>query len=55
LKSYNDKVTASSFTATIDRVDAKPRPKVIMWAIREGRQAAHSIDKALMGKTDLPR
>jgi NADPH-dependent glutamate synthase beta subunit-like oxidoreductase len=26
-----------------------------LWAIREGRQAAHAIDKFLMGKTDLPR
>ena len=25
------------------------------WAIREGRQAAASIDKVLMGRTDLPR
>jgi glutamate synthase (NADPH/NADH) small chain len=27
----------------------------VVWAIREGRQAAHAIDKFLMGKTDLPR
>jgi len=26
-----------------------------VWAIREGRQAAHAIDKFLMGRTDLPR
>jgi glutamate synthase (NADPH) small chain len=50
-----------------DRDYATSRPKVwaagdirrgqslVVWAIREGRQAAHSIDKALMGKTDLPR
>ena len=28
---------------------------LIVWAIAEGRHAAHSIDKALMGSTDLPR
>jgi glutamate synthase (NADPH) small chain len=28
---------------------------LVVWAIREGRQVAHAIDKFLMGKTDLPR
>src|SRR4029453_14834289 len=28
---------------------------LVVWAIREGRQAAHAIDKFLMGKTELPR
>ena len=28
---------------------------LIVWAIAEGRHAAHSIDKYLMGETDLPR
>jgi glutamate synthase (NADPH) small chain len=28
---------------------------LVVWAIREGRQAAHSVDKALMGATMLPR
>jgi glutamate synthase (NADPH/NADH) small chain len=27
----------------------------VVWAIREGRQAAHSVDKYLMGSTTLPR
>jgi glutamate synthase (NADPH/NADH) small chain len=26
----------------------------VVWAIREGRQAAHVIDKFLMGTTNLP-
>jgi glutamate synthase (NADPH) small chain len=26
-----------------------------VWAIREGRQAAHAVDKYLMGSTLLPR
>jgi glutamate synthase (NADPH/NADH) small chain len=28
---------------------------LVVWAIREGRQAAHAVDKFLMGATDLPR
>ena len=28
---------------------------LIVWAIAEGRHAAHSIDKHLMGHTDLPK
>ncbi len=50
-----------------DRNYAASRPKIfvagdmrrgqslVVWAIREGRQAAHAIDKALMGQTLLPR
>ena len=32
-----------------------PRPVAGGWAIREGRQCAQSIDKFLMGTTNLPR
>ena len=35
--------------------DIRRGQSLVVWAIREGRQAAASIDKALMGKTDLPR
>ncbi len=50
-----------------DRDYATSRPKIfaagdmrrgqslVVWAIREGRQAAHAIDKALMERTLLPR
>jgi glutamate synthase (NADPH/NADH) small chain len=27
----------------------------VVWAIREGRQAARSVDAFLMGHTELPR
>jgi glutamate synthase (NADPH/NADH) small chain len=27
----------------------------VVWAIREGRQAAREIDRFLMGATELPR
>jgi glutamate synthase (NADPH/NADH) small chain len=35
--------------------DMRRGQSLVVWAIREGRQAARSIDLALMGKTDLPR
>ncbi len=35
--------------------DMRRGQSLVVWAIREGRQAAHSIDKHLMGATDLPR
>lgn len=35
--------------------DMRRGQSLVVWAIREGRQAAHAIDKALMGKTELPR
>lgn len=35
--------------------DMRRGQSLVVWAIREGRQAAHAIDKALMGATTLPR
>ena len=35
--------------------DIRRGQSLVVWAIREGRQAAHAIDKFLMGRTDLPR
>ncbi|MBL4892247.1 MAG: glutamate synthase subunit beta [Rhizobiaceae bacterium] len=35
--------------------DCRRGQSLIVWAIREGRQAARSIDFDLMGKTNLPR
>jgi len=35
--------------------DMRRGQSLVVWAIREGRQAAHAIDKFLMGKTALPR
>jgi len=34
--------------------DARRGQSLVVWAIREGREAARSIDLALMGHTDLP-
>ena len=35
--------------------DMRRGQSLVVWAIREGRQAAHAIDLALMGATTLPR
>ena len=35
--------------------DMRRGQSLVVWAIREGRQAAHAIDKFLMGQTLLPR
>lgn len=35
--------------------DMRRGQSLVVWAIREGRQAAHAIDKFLMGATALPR
>ncbi len=35
--------------------DIRRGQSLVVWAIREGRQAAQSIDKFLMGKSTLPR
>lgn len=43
--------TANIFAAG----DMRRGQSLVVWAIREGRQAARSIDKALMGHTELPR
>jgi glutamate synthase (NADPH/NADH) small chain len=35
--------------------DMRRGQSLVVWAIREGRQCAHSVDKFLMGTTSLPR
>ena len=35
--------------------DMRRGQSLVVWAIREGRQTAHSVDKFLMGSTVLPR
>jgi glutamate synthase (NADPH) small chain len=35
--------------------DMRRGQSLVVWAIREGRQAARAIDEALMGSSDLPR
>ena len=47
------------YRSSIDKVwacgDMRRGQSLVVWAIREGRQAAHAVDKALMGETVLPR
>ncbi|MFM2301032.1 MAG: hypothetical protein RLZZ84_768 [Pseudomonadota bacterium] len=35
--------------------DMRRGQSLVVWAIREGRQAARAVDQMLMGKTELPR
>jgi len=48
-----------AYKTTVEKVfaagDMRRGQSLVVWAIREGRQMAHSIDKHLMGETILPR
>ena len=35
--------------------DMRRGQSLVVWAIREGRQCAHAVDRFLMGSTSLPR
>ena len=50
-KDYRIKAHKKVFAAG----DIRRGQSLVVWAIREGRQAAHAIDRFLMGKSDLPR
>ncbi len=47
------------YHTNVDRVfaagDMRRGQSLVVWAIREGRQAARAVDEALMGASDLPR
>jgi glutamate synthase (NADPH/NADH) small chain len=55
----NVKADTESYATSLEKVfacgDMRRGQSLVVWAIREGRQTAHSIDKFLMGATDLPR
>jgi len=51
----NDRAYATSKPKVFVAGDMRRGQSLVVWAIREGRQAAHAIDLALMGKTTLPR
>jgi glutamate synthase (NADPH) small chain len=46
---------ASSKSKVFACGDMRRGQSLVVWAIREGRQCAASIDEALMGSTVLPR
>jgi glutamate synthase (NADPH/NADH) small chain len=50
---------AGGYRTNVDKVfaagDVRRGQSLVVWAIREGRQAARAIDETLMGASDLPR
>lgn len=55
----NVAANTEDYKTSIDKVfaagDMRRGQSLVVWAIREGRQCARSIDEYLMGTTDLPR
>ncbi|MFD0986424.1 glutamate synthase subunit beta [Methyloligella solikamskensis] len=55
----NVKADTRDYQTSTDKIfaagDMRRGQSLVVWAIREGRQAAHAVDKFLMGHTDLPR
>lgn len=51
----NDKDYKTSRENIFVAGDMRRGQSLVVWAIREGRQAAHAIDAHLMGYSDLPR
>ena len=47
------------YATSVDKVfaagDMRRGQSLVVWAIREGRQAARAVDEHLMGRSDLPR
>ncbi len=50
---------AGGYKTNVDKVfvagDMRRGQSLVVWAIREGRQAARAVDEHLMGKSELPR
>ena len=55
----NVKATVQDYKSSIAKVfacgDMRRGQSLVVWAIREGRQAARAVDEFLMGASDLPR
>ena len=55
----NVAASTDDYKTSIDKVftagDMRRGQSLVVWAIREGRQAAHAVDKYLMGSSLLPR
>jgi glutamate synthase (NADPH/NADH) small chain len=55
----NVKADANGYQTSIPKVfaagDMRRGQSLVVWAIREGRQAARAVDAFLMGRSDLPR
>lgn len=57
--SSNIAANETDYRTSVDKLwaagDVRRGQSLVVWAIREGRQAAREIDLSLMGATDLPR
>ena len=57
--SANISANETDYRTSVDKLwaagDVRRGQSLVVWAIREGRQAAREIDLSLMGATDLPR
>jgi glutamate synthase (NADPH) small chain len=55
----NVEANVKDYKTSMDKLfaagDARRGQSLVVWAIREGRQAARSVDEFLMGATTLPR
>ncbi len=55
----NVKADTINYQTSIDKIfacgDMRRGQSLVVWAIREGRQAARAADKFLMGRSELPR
>jgi glutamate synthase (NADPH/NADH) small chain len=58
-RSNNVAANDIDYRTSVDKLyvagDVRRGQSLVVWAIREGRQAARSIDEFLMGTTLLPR
>jgi glutamate synthase (NADPH/NADH) small chain len=55
----NVKATMQNYQTSVPKIfscgDMRRGQSLVVWAIREGRQAARAVDEVLMGSSDLPR
>jgi glutamate synthase (NADPH/NADH) small chain len=58
-KSGNVNANTDNYQTSVDKVfaagDMRRGQSLVVWAIREGRQAANAVDTYLMGHSELPR
>jgi glutamate synthase (NADPH) small chain len=55
----NVKADTTDYVSSVSKIfaagDMRRGQSLVVWAIREGRQAAYAVDKFLMGASTLPR
>lgn len=55
----NVQANTNDYQTNVDKIfaagDMRKGQSLVVWAIREGRQAAQAVDEYLMGKSELPR